>query len=300
MSPLEQLEKAARELSIAVGALRFGSGVTHVYNPLDYAWESHAAYLKLGVQSGSQKKVLFLGMNPGPFGMAQTGVPFGEVAAVRDWMGICKPVGHPPQEHPRRPVEGFDCQRSEVSGQRLWGLFAERFGAAENFFADHFVVNYCPLLFLDAGEKHCRNLTPDKFAAADTATLYAACDAHLRTVIEVMQPQWVIGVGKFAEDRAYLALTGLSAKEAVKQQAGKAKTGATAKRGRPPKVATPAVAAESPSAQANAAKAALTGISPNVPLPKIGTVLHPSPASPIANRGWAAQATSQLQALGVW
>jgi len=31
----------------------------------------------------------------------------------------------------------------------------------------------------------------------------------------------------------------------------------------------------------------------------IATVLHPSPASPIANRGWAPQAEAQLQALGV-
>ena len=34
------------------------------------------------------KRVVFLGMNPGPFGMAQVGVPFGEVAAVRDWLRI--------------------------------------------------------------------------------------------------------------------------------------------------------------------------------------------------------------------
>ena len=31
-----------------------------------------------------------------------------------------------------------------------------------------------------------------------------------------------------------------------------------------------------------------------------GRILHPSPASPAANRGWAGAATKQLQALGVW
>lgn len=273
MDALKQLEKLAHQLSNQVDKLQFGSGVTHVYNPLDYAWASHAQYLKLGVASGAKKKVIFLGMNPGPFGMAQTGVPFGEVAAVRDWMGICEKVGHPAQEHPRRPVEGFNCLRSEVSGQRLWGLFAQKFCTARHFFKDHFVVNYCPLLFLDAGEKHCRNLTPDKFSVADTATLYAACDAHLRAVIEIMQPQWVIGVGKFAEDRACLALTGLSAKEVAKQRA---------------------------KAEKNATPAPVLSSLLSLPAPKIGTVLHPSPASPIANRGWAEQATAQLEALGVW
>ena len=35
-----------------------------------------------------RKEAVFLGMNPGLWGMAQTGVPFGTVSLVRDWMGI--------------------------------------------------------------------------------------------------------------------------------------------------------------------------------------------------------------------
>ena len=93
--------------------------MTHVYNPLDYAWKSHAQYLtRFG---NSRKRVIMLGMNPGPFGMAQTGVPFGEIPAVRDWLRIETPVGKPRTENPKRPVEGFSCTRSEVSGRRLWG-----------------------------------------------------------------------------------------------------------------------------------------------------------------------------------
>src|SRR5882672_8199035 len=131
---------AARRLSSAVSQLPFGPPVVHTYNPLDYAWDMHEAYgLRFG---GSPKRVLFLGMNPGPHGMMQTGVPFGEIAAVRDWMGVTGKVAAHPGAHPKRPVEGFACPRSEVSGRRLWGLFAARFGAAENFFRDHFVVNY--------------------------------------------------------------------------------------------------------------------------------------------------------------
>jgi len=134
-----QLIAAARELSAQVERLKFQPPVTYVYNPLDYAWAAHEEYLRRF--GNNRKRIVFLGMNPGPFGMAQVGVPFGEVAAVRDWMGINIPVGKPKHEHPKRPVEGFDCPRSEVSGRRLWGLFAERFGTADKFFAEHFVAN---------------------------------------------------------------------------------------------------------------------------------------------------------------
>ena len=232
------LEAAARELSAALAPMRFAAPVSHVYNPLAYAWAPYADYLRRFGQG--RKRVVLVGMNPGPFGMVQTGVPFGEVAAVRDWMGIRAEVTAPAAQNPKRPVEGFACTRSEVSGRRLWGLFAERFGPAEAFFAEHFVANYCPLAFFDGG----RNLTPDKLPAAEQGPLLAACDAHLRRVAEILQPEWVIGVGAWAELRAREALAGL-------------------------------------------------------PL-RFGRVLHPSPASPAANRGWAAAATRQLVDLGVW
>lgn len=230
---------AAKTLAKAVDRLRFRPPVALVYNPLDYAWSAHETYLRKFAPA--PKRVVFLGMNPGPFGMAQTGVPFGEVAAVRDWMGINARVAQPKRVHPKRPIEGFTCPRSEVSGRRLWGLFAERFGAAERFFADHFVANYCPLAFMDEGG--C-NLTPDKFPAPETDPLYAACDEHVRQLVAALQPEWLIGVGDFAEKRARLALEG-------------------------------------------------TGV-------RFGKILHPSPASPAANRDWAGVATKQLQALGVW
>ena len=238
-STANQLIAAARELSAQVTRLKFAAPITHVYNPLDYAWPAHEAYLK---KFGTgPKRVIFLGMNPGPFGMAQTGVPFGEVAAVRDWLGIAATVGKPAHEHPKRPVLGFACARSEVSGRRLWRLFAERFGPPEKFFAAHFVTNYCPLVFCEAGG---RNFTPDKLPAAEQARLFAVCDAHLRHVLEILQPEWLIGVGAFALAR-----------------------GATVAQGM------------------------------NVKLEKI---LHPSPASPAANRGWPQAVTQHLVTLGIW
>lgn len=193
----DSLIAAARELRDAVDHLRFAAPVTHVYNPLRYAWRAHEMYLER--YADGPKRVLFLGMNPGPFGMAQTGIPFGQVAAVRGWLKIEAPIDRPPNEHPKRPVTGFDCHRSEISGERLWGLFVKRFGTAPKFFREHFVVNYCPLAFLEEGG---RNRTPDKLPPSERAALYAVCDQHLREVIRVLKPEWLIGVGDFATKRA--------------------------------------------------------------------------------------------------
>lgn len=230
-----------------VNGLSFGPPVAHVYNPLDYAWELHSQYVtKWG---SSPRRVLMLGMNPGPWGMAQTGVPFGEVAMVKDFLEISGKVNRPDQEHPKRPVLGLDTERSEVSGSRLWGYFGEEFGSAAGFFADHFVVNYCPLVFMeDSG----RNYTPDKLPAAEAAPLFAACDKRLKALVDLYRPEWVVGVGGFARKKLD-TLFG-------------------------PKSAPPG------------------GHHPG----KIGTVLHPSPASPAANRGWAEAAGKQLRAQGIW
>ncbi len=239
-TPVSQaLIAAARRLRADTARLRFRPPVTQVYNPLGYAWAPHVAYLQ--EFGAAPKRVVFLGMNPGPFGMAQTGVPFGEVAAVRDWLRLQRPVGKPPGEHPRRPVTGFACARSEVSGRRLWGLFAARFRTPQRFFAKHIVMNYCPLAFLESSG--C-NRTPDKLPAAEKDPLFTACDRHLRAVVAALQPEWLIGVGDFATKRAQQILG-------------------------------------------------------NSPL-RIGRILHPSPASPAANRNWSARVTRQLEALGVW
>lgn len=168
----------------------------YIYNPLEYAWPAHELYLRRYVNQGAQ--VLMLGMNPGPFGMAQTGVPFGEVNAVRDWMGIEVPVEKPRREHPARPVVGFAIQRSEVSGQRLWGLMQERFGTAQRFFSNHTVMNYCPLVFVDPGRTG-RNIVPEKLPKAEREALEAVCDGYLAEVIDYIKPGYLVGIGKYAE-----------------------------------------------------------------------------------------------------
>ncbi|MGE5341423.1 MAG: uracil-DNA glycosylase family protein [Candidatus Omnitrophota bacterium] len=202
-----KLLSAAKQLGKEAGKLTFSLPVAVVYNTLDYAWEGHALYLKK--YGAPRKKVIFLGMNPGPWGMVQTGVPFGEVDAVQHWLGIEAPIGKPRIEHPKRPVTGFNCKRSEVSGKRLWGLFRERFGTADAFFNDYFVANYCPLAFM---ETEGRNRTPDKLTPAEALPLFALCDRHLAQTVAILEPEWLIGVGRFTEMSARRALQGTPVK----------------------------------------------------------------------------------------
>ncbi|MBZ5709612.1 uracil-DNA glycosylase family protein [Nannocystis pusilla] len=198
-----ELQAAARRLADEVRDLRFSEPIAFVYHPLDYAWAPHAAYI--AAYGRTRKDVVFLGMNPGPFGMTQTGVPFGEVKAVRDFLKIEAPVARPDREHPARPVQGFACTRAEVSGSRLWGAVAQRWATAERFFNRHYVANYCPLTFIAAGGA---NFTPDKLPAAERAPLEAACDRHLLRLVELLEPKWVIGIGGFAEKRAQKVVGG--------------------------------------------------------------------------------------------
>lgn len=185
-------------------SLKFGPPITHVYNPLLYAREAYDAYLRR--YGAKPKEILLVGMNPGPWGMAQTGVPFGEIAAVRDWLGIEVTVGRPVKTHPKRPVDGFRCRRSEVSGRRLWGWAQKRFGTPERFFSKFFVANYCPLLFLEEGG---RNRTPDRIRLSERKALASVCDKALLDTILYFEPRYVLGIGDFTAHRVRAALADL-------------------------------------------------------------------------------------------
>jgi single-strand selective monofunctional uracil DNA glycosylase len=227
------------ELLEALAPLEFSPPVAHVYNPLLYARPLWDSFLERW-GSGPREVVLF-GMNPGPWGMVQTGIPFGEVAAVRDWLALGGTIGKPAVEHPKRPVTGLNCPRSEVSGRRVWGWAESRFQTPDKFFQRFFVANYCPLAFL---EESGRNFTPDKLRKTERDPLLAACDEALRATVTVLRPKWVVGIGKFALKRATIALGDCDV--------------------------------------------------------AIGSIPHPSPASPLANRGWAKLADDGLRDLGVF
>ncbi len=201
IKPDPVLSAVTDELIANLAGLSFSSPVHTVYNPLVYARRPYDRYL---ARYGKGKKdVLLVGMNPGPWGMAQTGVPFGQVEIVRDWLKIEEPVDRPAVLHPKRPIEGFTCRRKEVSGTRLWGWARERFRKPERFFKRFFVLNYCPLVFF---ERDGRNRTPDKLRAAERKALYTACNVTLRKTVEYFSPRFVIGIGRFAEQRAREAL----------------------------------------------------------------------------------------------
>ena len=233
-----------QQLSLEIDALKFSWPVEFVYNPLSYAWHGFTQYNDL--YSHGQKRVVFLGMNPGPWGMAQTGIPFGEVNAVRNFLRINSiNITSPGNQNFKYPVRGLECTKSEVSGKRLWGLFSQRYGSAENFFQEHFVLNYCPLLFIARTDNgNFRNYTPDRIRQDESMRLFELCDLCLIETIKILRPQYVVGIGNFAFKQAKKALIGL-----------------------------------------------------NVNITKI---LHPSPASPAANKNWAEKATQQLIQSGVW
>ncbi|MDX2200169.1 MAG: single-stranded DNA-binding protein [Phycisphaerae bacterium] len=237
------------ELRDRLKPLRFAPPAAHVYHTLDYAFAPFEQYLRRYAVRGAS--ALLLGMNPGPWGMVQTGVPFGDVQSVGGWLAIDAGAQPPTQQHPQRPILGLACPRVEVSGQRIWGWAQGRFGSTAAFFERFFVLNYCPLAWLTESGA---NLTPDKLPAKERLAVEHACDAALRAAVEILAPRWLIGVGKYAEQRAKAALS------------------------------------------------APTDGSPHDDdqrLPQICTILHPSPASPAANRGWAEQAERQLAAIGI-
>jgi len=240
-SKMSDLLTHAQSLVNDLASLEFPAPVAVTYNPLTYAWENHAQYLER--YGAGRKDVLFLGMNPGPWGMSQTGVPFGEISAVRDWMQLDGTIRKPDVEHPKRPVEGYDCPRTEVSGQRLWGYIRECFPLAEAFFSSHFVLNYCPLVWMS---ETGANITPDKLSKATMAPIEEACMRHLQEVITVQRPAYLIGVGAYAEKRLLQAQRELGATDVT-----------------------------------------------------VAKILHPSPASPAANRGWAEAASKQLTEIGI-
>ncbi|XP_063952306.1 single-strand selective monofunctional uracil DNA glycosylase-like [Lytechinus pictus] len=200
-SMAEKFISLMEEMVEELDKLKFGDPVSYIYNPVVYAKETHDCFIRK--YGNSTKSVLFLGMNPGPFGMAQNGVPFGETNYVKDWMKITGNVGKPPKEHPKRIIVGLDCNRSEVSGQRFWKLWQDLCGSPENFFKECFVYNHCPLVFMTSTSK---NVTPPSMKVEMRNPLIEVCDDFLCRLIKLLEVKVVVGIGKFAEDRTKKAL----------------------------------------------------------------------------------------------
>ena len=226
MSTVQRLLDEAKRLSVAcdraIPALENTEAVAHATNPLDYAWIHHAQFIEQW--GGRGATTLLLGMNPGPWGMAQSGVPFGATEVAQRFLKIDpQELNTPDNAHPKRPVVGMALERQEVSGTRMWNLMEDMYGSPEATFDQLFIVNHCPLLLL--GERG-QNVTPDKVPKAVIKPVLEACDDHLRFVVDIMGIDRIVGVGKYAEQRAKRVF-----------KAGKDGTGATAE-GRPVVVTT--------------------------------------------------------------
>jgi len=208
-----------------------------VYNPLTYALDMHLAYIeKYAIEN---TKILFLGMNPGPFGMTQNGIPFGEIGFVKDYFHFDCEIKKPFDEHPSRPIQGLDCSRSEVSGKRFWSLMSNHYGNADALVGQVYVANYCPLVFLEK-TKTAKNITPDKLPKDVRTIINRICDEYLWDTQEILKCQNLIGIGKYAEKKLK-----------------------------------------------------------NDKYP-YSSILHPSPASPLANKGWSERASTKLEELDIW
>lgn len=202
-------------LSAELRKINFHSkDIAAVYNPIEYAADMHCDYMRKYLDG--PKSVLFVGMNPGPYGMVQTGVnvihtrsienfisrqmgrmafprfeenplklllfaqvPFGCIPVVRDWLKISGTVNKPEEEVAARPVLGFDCNKSEQSGQRFWSLIQDVCAnTPANFFSNCFVYNYCPLAFFQSSG---RNITPAEIKVkfvASFQSVYLAPKRH--------------------------------------------------------------------------------------------------------------------------
>jgi len=189
--------RRTRDFANQVDSLRFSCDC-YIYNPLDYAWPMMETYLRRYLSQ--PVKTVFLGMNPGPFGMAQTGIPFGEITVVKGYLQIEEPIGKPLVEHPKRPIFGLETQRKEISGQRLWGLIQEYFPDAQDLVGSIGVINYCPLVFVDRGSTG-KNITPDRLGLGERMALETICDSYLHDMLEMLNPVFALGVGKYAESK---------------------------------------------------------------------------------------------------
>ena len=171
--------------------------------------------------------------------MAQTGVPLARlILPVIGWAWNLV-LGSPRLSIPSAWFRVLNV-RAVRSCVLDYGGGQERFGSADSFFETFMVVNYCPLVFMEASGK---NRTPDKLPAAEIQPVNEACDWALLEMAKYYKPERVIGVGAYAEKKAATVLSELNI--------------------------------------------------------SIGRILHPSPASPIANRGWAPAAEKQLSQMGI-
>lgn len=183
------------DLNNELNELQFPKNITHIYNPIVYALNLHCQYIKKFLNG--KKKVMLIGMNPGPNGMVQNGVPFGNTNTVKNLMKIQGQVDQPPSLNPKRPVTGLSCTTEEPSGVRIWNLLQKLAGSLEVFGEQCFLHNFCPLAFFDEQGK---NITPSELKGKIKSTLRDICLKYLEKEIQLIQPEIIIAIGSYVGD----------------------------------------------------------------------------------------------------
>lgn len=171
--------------------------VRRILNPLVYAWHLHEEYMGK-VPQGT--KILFVGMNPSPSSL--TGIPFYEKDAMTNLFGAPLLT----QLLNEMPAKYRGNETSE-SGQRFWEFVFKKFGSYDKFFRYCFIINYCPLIFMN---KDGGNVPLDGFNDASQSllkNLMAISDSGLKDIIDHIKPTLIIGIGRYAFNRVRQANT---------------------------------------------------------------------------------------------
>lgn len=283
-----------------------------VYNPLSYAWQLHQRYLRRFVTQGpqteppfevggmgpsvstQQRRVLFIGMNPGPFGMMQTGCPFGDKVSARQLGGL---PGVPLSDRhtesldlsklttlKARRTQGFGIKQRETSGQRFWEgmtelwpltsigrarvtaggapivLFDEEPDRRAAMSTDPIEVMLCDCFVMNYSplcfidSATGKNVIPEKLSAEYQRIMGEICDPYLASVILDMGIELVFAIGRYPQRLVNKIVADLKA--------------------------SPTVAAQ-------------------CRVDRVEYLAHPSPSSPAANAGWLDLARDALVKGGV-
>jgi single-strand selective monofunctional uracil DNA glycosylase len=184
-----------------------------IWNPGLYAASWHALFRK--EYPASAGCILVFGLNPGPYGMAQTGIPFTDLKRLREHLprlakGLerrgCSLAGVGLAPRSLRP---YLSRTFESSAVRVYRFLSRGWGSAEDGWRSVVVANPCSLLFMDAAGE---NRTPADLVGAvsrRTGSLVAArrlrerCNAlrrlAAREAVRVLSPRGVVLLGKDAQ-----------------------------------------------------------------------------------------------------
>jgi len=170
-----------------------GAGL-QVWNPALYALDIYQEYLtKFPPEPGA---ILALGLNPGPYGMAQTGIPFTDCRTASGALGMEMTIpGKAPDDLISRLKKANGKWRGtyERSSLGMYRFLILAWGDIKTAYRNWFVGNPCPLLFLDPERW---NVTP---ADPRLRRMKEVGELRQRAVIgfsEILNPRGIVCFGK--------------------------------------------------------------------------------------------------------